>query len=59
MNISDIPLETPPAFPPMPAGIVKHPQLGELFDRLQVQQYALRYAEHYMAEKLKGAEPHE
>lgn len=33
------------AFPPTPPGIVKHHELGELCDRLQLQQYGLRVAE--------------
>ncbi len=32
-------------FPPMPCGIVKHEKLGELYDRLQMQMYALKYAD--------------
>lgn len=31
--------------PKLPAGIVKHPELGELYDRLQVQQYAVKHCE--------------
>jgi hypothetical protein len=33
------------AMPKLPAGIVKHPQLGELFDRMQVHQYAVKHCE--------------
>ena len=36
-------LELPP-LPPMPPGIVKHPKLGDLFDRLGLQLYAVKYA---------------
>lgn len=34
----------PVPFPKLPPAIVMHPQLGELFDRLQMQTYAMGYA---------------
>ena len=34
----------PVALPSLPGGIVSHAQLGELFDRLQMQTYAVKYA---------------
>jgi len=31
--------------PELPCGIVQHPKLGELYDRLQVHQYAVKHCE--------------
>lgn len=39
-----------PAFPEIYGGIINHELFGELFDRLQVQKYALKYAEIYSSE---------
>lgn len=37
--------DEPMPFPPMPLPVVKHAVVGDLFDRLAMQMYALRYAD--------------
>lgn len=39
--------------PPLPPGIVLHPQLGDLHDRLQLQGYGLRVARSLLERALK------
>lgn len=44
---TDLPL------PSLPKGVVQHAQVGELYDQMQVHQYAMRYAELCLEEQAK------
>ena len=53
-EICELALKGEFSFPPLPPGIVKHQVLGELCDRLQMQQYGLRVAEAMLKAAITG-----
>ncbi len=54
-ELCELALKADFALPPLPPGIVMHPKLGELHDRIQMQQYGLRVAEEMLKAAIPGA----
>jgi hypothetical protein len=54
-ELCELALKADFTFPPLPPGIVLHPKLGELHDRIQMQQYGLRLAEDMLKAAITGA----